>query len=117
MLLSYFGIIYVTLSFNNIIISGCDNQGNVLCWASGGSVGYKGSKRSTAVAAVLATEYVVLKLLKNNIKYVNIYFKGLGKGREGVIRGLRKTNIIINTIADFTEIPHNGCRSSKKRRL
>nr|YP_009968190.1 30S ribosomal protein S11 [Cyanidiococcus yangmingshanensis]QMX77291.1 30S ribosomal protein S11 [Cyanidiococcus yangmingshanensis] len=110
-------IIHVHLSLNNIIISVTDHMGNVICWASGGSVGFKGFRRSTTTAVSLAVTKVVAKLKKEKIHMVSVFFKGIGKGSELVVDLLEKNRIDIDILADVTEIPHNGCRPRKKRRL
>nr|UNJ18878.1 ribosomal protein S11 [Cyanidioschyzonaceae sp. 1 FvB-2021] len=110
-------IIHVHLSLNNIIISVTDDSGDVLGWSSLGSVGFKGSKRSTVAAISFAVLKILALLKKNNATTLSVYFKGLGKGSEVLIDLLDKCRVNVDILANVTEIPHNGCRPRKKRRL
>lgn len=111
------GIVYVKATFNNTIISITDKNGNVLCWDSAGTVGYKGSRKSTPFAAQQAAESVANKAQKFGMKEVEVKVKGPGSGREGAIRALSAAGLTVRGIEDITPLPHNGCRPRKKRRV
>ncbi len=111
------GRIYVKCSFNNTIITATDEKGDVIAWASGGTVGFKGARKSTPYAAQLAAEKVSKEILDRGVKEVEIYIKGAGGGRETAIRAIANTGLKIVAIKDVTPIPHNGCRPRKKRRV
>jgi small subunit ribosomal protein S11 len=111
------GIINIFASFNNIILTLCDLNGNVYCWSSSGSVGFKGSKKSTPFAAKIVTENLISKANIYNLKEVLITIKGHGNGRENIIKTLFELGLNIISIEDRTPIAHNGCRPPKKRRL
>jgi small subunit ribosomal protein S11 len=107
----------VKATFNNTVISICDMNGNVICWDSAGSIGYKGSRKSTPFAAQKAAESVAAKARKLGVKEVEIRIKGPGSGRESAIRSLQAAGLDIKSIEDNTPLPHNGCRPPKKRRV
>ena len=111
------GIVHVQATFNNTIVTVTDMQGNVLVWASAGSQGFKGSRKSTPFAAQRAAESVVKKAIEHGMKQVDVYVKGPGSGRESAIRSIQAAGLKINLIKDVTPIPHNGCRPPKRRRV
>ncbi len=111
------GIAYIHASFNNTIITIADMSGETLCWSSAGTIGYKGSRKSTPFAAQRAGEAAAEKALKFGIKEVEVRVKGPGSGRESAITALQAAGITIRTIQDVTPLPHNGCRPRKKRRV
>ena len=111
------GNAYVQSSFNNTIVTITDPDGNVLTWSSSGSVGFKGSRKSTPYAAGLAAENAARKAQENGMRQIDVFIKGPGSGREAAIRSLQAAGLVINSIVDVTPIPHNGCRPPKKRRV
>ena len=111
------GIVTVNATFNNTIISFCDEQGGVVCWETAGSVGYKGSRKATPYAAQLAMERASEKAVKFGLKEVEVRVRGPGAGRESAIRALISSGIGVRAIVDTTPLPHNGCRPPKKRRV
>jgi len=111
------GIAHIQCTFNNTIVSITDMEGNVLCWASAGSVGFKGSRKSTPFAAQVTAEAAAKKALDMGLKRIDTYVKGPGAGRETAIRALQAAGLEINVIKDVTPIPHNGCRPPKQRRV
>jgi small subunit ribosomal protein S11 len=102
---------------NNTKITVTDSEGKTLVWASGGSAGFKGSKRSTSYAAQATAEIAGEKAYKIGVRNVQIRLKGIGKGRFSVAKGLRSAGLRIQSIADVTPLAHNGCRPPKKRRI
>ena len=111
------GIAHILASFNNTIVTIADREGNTISWASTGSVGFKGSKKSTPFAAGMAAEGAAKKALERGVKEVEVYIKGPGAGRESAIRSIQAAGITIRAIKDVTPIPHNGCRAQKRRRV
>lgn len=111
------GIANVTSTFNNTIITITDFVGNTLCWSSAGTVGFKGSRKSTPFAAQSAAKHAATKALEFGMKTVEIVLKGRGSGRDTSIRALKSSGLRIVSIEDRTAVPHNGCRPPKKRRL
>jgi small subunit ribosomal protein S11 len=111
------GVAHIKASFNNTIITVTDKTGATLCWDSAGTIGYKGSRKSTPFAAQKAAEAVAAKVLKMGMKEVDIQVKGPGSGREPAIRALAAAGLIIRAIEDVTPLPHNGCRPRKRRRV
>jgi small subunit ribosomal protein S11 len=111
------GVAHVQASFNNTIITITDRQGNVLCWATAGGAGFRGSRKSTPFAAQVAAERAVQLAQEFGMKSVDVYVKGPGPGRDSAVRSLNAAGLRINSIADVTPIPHNGCRPPKKRRV
>lgn len=111
------GIIYIKATFNNTSITVTDKAGNALCWDSGGTMGYKGSRKSTPFAAQRAAESAAQKAKKLGMKDVDIRVKGPGSGRESAIRAIQSSGLEIHAIEDVTPLPHNGCRPRKKRRV
>jgi small subunit ribosomal protein S11 len=110
-------IAHIQASFNNTIITITDKQGNTLVWSAPGVVGYGGSKKSTPFAAQIAATDAARKAKDIGIKEVEVYVKGPGFGRESAIRALQAGGLVVTSIKDVTPIPHNGCRSKKKRRV
>jgi len=111
------GVVHVLASFNNTIVTITDKEGNTLAWASTGSAGFKGSKKSTPFAAGVAAESAAKKAMERGVKEVEVVVKGPGSGRESAIRSIQAAGITIRSIKDVTPIPHNGCRPPKRRRV
>lgn len=112
------GQVHIHASFNNTIITVTDTQGNTLCWASAGSNGFKGSRKSTPFAAQLAAQNVANTARNDfNMREVDVYVKGPGPGRESSVRSIQSTGLTVLSLTDITPIPHNGCRPPKKRRV
>ncbi len=111
------GIAHIQATFNNTIVTITDQKGNVLTWASAGSVGFKGSRKGTPYAAQVAAETAAKKAMDMGVRQVDIYVKGPGAGRESAIRALQAAGLDINIIKDVTPVPHNGCRPPKRRRV
>ena len=111
------GKVHVFASFNNTIVTVTDPEGNTLCWGSSGSVGFKGSKKSTPFAARLAAEQAIKAAQAMGIQEVDLIVKGPGPGRESAIRAVQAMGLKVKSIADRTPIPHNGCRPPKRRRV
>ncbi|MEE9220629.1 MAG: 30S ribosomal protein S11 [candidate division NC10 bacterium] len=111
------GVAHVQATFNNTIVTITDLQGNVVTWASAGSVGFKGSRKSTPFAAQTAAENAAQKAMSHGMREVRVYVKGPGAGREAAIRSLQAAGLEITAIKDATPIPHNGCRPPKRRRV
>lgn len=109
--------VHVQATYNNTIITISEPTGDVISWASAGSNGFKGARKSTPYAAQVAAENAVEKAKPCGIEKVNVYVKGVGPGREQAIRGLNAAGLQINAITDITPIPHNGCRPKKGRRV
>ena len=112
-----YGDAHVTASFNNIIISLTNKQGQVISWSSAGKMGFKGSKKNTPYAAQMAASDAAKVALDAGMKRCDVYVKGPGSGREGAIRALSQSGIEVAMIKDITPLPHNGCRPPKKRRV
>ncbi|MBI2152136.1 MAG: 30S ribosomal protein S11, partial [Candidatus Rokubacteria bacterium] len=108
------GIAHVQATFNNTIVTLADKMGNVVAWASAGSVGFKGSRKSTPFAAQTAAENAARKAMDAGLKQVEVYVKGPGAGREAAIRSLQAVGLEITAIRDVTPVPHNGCRPPKR---
>jgi small subunit ribosomal protein S11 len=111
------GIFHIKATFNNTIITVTDREGQAICTASGGSVGYKGSRKSTPFAAQRAAETCAAFIKKMGVKEVEIRVKGPGSGRESAIRAIQSAGLDIHAIEDVTPLPHNGCRPRKRRRV
>jgi len=111
------GIAFVQATFNNTIVTITDPAGNVVTWASAGSVGFKGSRKSTPFAAQTAAENAAQKAMAHGMKQVRVYVRGPGAGREAAIRSLQAAGLEVTAITDVTPIPHNGCRPPKRRRV
>jgi small subunit ribosomal protein S11 len=111
------GVAHIQATFNNTIITISDTTGNVICWSSAGSQGFKGSRKSTPFAAQVAAEIVAKKAIDQGMRKIEVCVKGPGAGREAAIRSLQAVGLEINLIRDVTPIPHNGCRPPKRRRV
>ena len=111
------GQAHITSTFNNTIISITDPQGNVISWQSGGTVGFKGSRKSTPFAAQLAAEAAAKAAMDHGLKKVTVFVKGPGSGRETAVRSLQAAGLEVSSIQDCPPIPHNGCRPCKRRRV
>jgi len=112
-----YGDAHVTASFNNIIVSLTNKQGQVIAWSSAGKMGFRGSKKNTPYAAQMASSDAAKTAMDAGLKRVDVFVKGPGSGREGAIRALAQSGIEIVQIKDVTPLPHNGCRPPKKRRV
>jgi small subunit ribosomal protein S11 len=110
------GKAFIHTTFNNTIVTVSDLEGNVISWASAGTLGFKGSKKSTPFAAGMAAEAAGRAAVDTGMKTVKVFVKGLGSGRETAIRSLQTAGLEIETISDVTPIPHNGCRPPKRPR-
>ena len=110
------GVCHIRCSFNNTIVSITDTEGNVISWASGGGVGFKGSRKSTPFAAGLAAETAAKAAMEHGLRKVEVQAKGPGSGRDTAVRSLQNTGIEVSSIKDVTPVPHNGCRSPKRKR-
>jgi len=112
-----YGDAHINATFNNLIISITNKQGQVISWASAGKMGFKGSKKNTPYAAQMASSDAAKVALDAGVKRVDVFVKGPGAGREGAIRALAQSGIEVTMIKDVTPLPHNGCRPPKKRRV
>ncbi|SRR6185437_10886503 len=112
-----YGDAHVVASFNNIIVSLTNKQGQVISWSSAGKMGFRGSKKNTPYAAQMAAADAAKVALDAGLKRVDVFVKGPGSGREGAIRSLSQSGIEVVMIKDITPLPHNGCRPPKKRRV
>ena len=110
-------VAHIHASFNNTIVLITDRQGNTLSWATAGSCGFKGSRKSTPFAAQLAAEQAARKAQEHGMRNVQVYVNGPGSGRESALRALQSAGFKISVIRDVTPIPHNGCRPPKRRRV
>ena len=111
------GVVHIQSTFNNTIVTIADQKGEVLSWASAGSVGFKGTKKGTPFAAQMASENAARKAAEHGLKRVDVMVKGPGSGRETAIRALSNVGLEVTLIKDVTPIPHNGCRAPKRRRV
>lgn len=111
------GRAYILSTFNNTLVTLTDQSGNVVSSCSGGAVGFKGSRKSTAFAAQRVSETAVRKALEHGLREVEVFVKGPGAGREAAIRALQANGLTLRSIRDMTPIPHNGCRPPKRRRV
>lgn len=111
------GQAHIQSTFNNTIVTICDLEGNTLAWASSGSSGFKGSRKSTPYSAQIAAEIAVEKAKAYGIAKLDVYVKGIGSGRDSAIRTINTSGIYISMIKDVTPVPHNGCRPRKPRRV
>ena len=111
------GVVHIKSSFNNTIVTISDVSGNAVSWPSSGSMGFRGSKKSTPYAAQIATDAAGKKAYDNGLRKLDVLMKGPGSGRESALRALQNIGFIINNIKDVTPLPHNGCRPKKKRRV
>jgi small subunit ribosomal protein S11 len=113
----HYGDAHIVASFNNIIISLTNKQGQVISWSSAGKMGFRGSKKNTPYAAQMAAADAAKVAIDAGLKKVDVFVKGPGSGREGAIRSLSHSGIDVVMIKDITPLPHNGCRPPKKRRV
>ncbi len=111
------GQVHIHSTFNNTIVTITDPTGKVICWGSGGSAGFKGSRKSTPYAAQLSADAAARKAVENGMRQVDVFVKGPGAGRESAIRALAAGGLAVSSITDVTPIPHNGCRPPKRRRV
>jgi small subunit ribosomal protein S11 len=111
------GIAHIKATFNNTIVTMSDMNGEVLTWSTAGSVGFKGSRKSTPFAAQRAAETVAERSAKMGMKEVEVKVNGPGSGRESAITGLQSSGLSVRSIEDVTPLPHNGCRPRKRRRV
>lgn len=111
------GTAHIQSSFNNTIVTISDTAGNAISWSSAGSLGFKGSKKSTPFAAQSTSETAARAAMEHGVKSVDVLVKGPGAGRESAIRALQAVGLEITMIKDITPIPHNGCRPPKRRRV
>ncbi len=111
------GQVHIFASFNNTIVTVTDLEGNTVVWASAGSAGFKGSRKSTPFAARLAAEQAIKAAQALGLQEADVFIKGPGPGRENAIRAVQAMGVKVRSIADVTPIPHNGCRPPKKRRV
>ncbi len=111
------GVVHIKSSFNNTIVTISDVSGNAVSWSSSGSMGFRGSKKSTPYAAQIATDAAGKKAYDIGLRKLDVLMKGPGSGRESALRALQNIGFIINNIKDVTPLPHNGCRPKKKRRV
>lgn len=111
------GEAHINATFNNIIISLTNMQGQVISWSSAGKMGFKGSKKNTPYAAQMAAENCSATAMEAGLRKVKVYVKGPGNGRESAIRSIHNAGIEVSEIVDITPIPHNGCRPPKRRRV
>jgi small subunit ribosomal protein S11 len=111
------GRAHIQATFNNTVITLTDPKGNAVGWTSAGTVGFKGSRKSTPYAAQVAAQQAARIAQDNGMREVDVYIKGPGPGREAAIRSLQSAGIVVRSITDMTPIPHNGCRPPKRRRV
>lgn len=109
-------VAHIKSTYNNTIVSISDKEGNVISWASSGTIGYKGSKKKTPFAAGMSAEAAGKAAIEAGVKKVEVFVKGLGNGRENAIRSLQAAGLEVTSIVDETPIPHNGCRPPKRPR-
>ena len=111
------GAAHIRSSFNNTLVTITDLQGNAIAWSSAGSLGFRGSRKSTPFASQMAAETAAKAAMEHGLRTVEVYVKGPGSGRESAIRALQTAGLDVNMIKDVTPIPHNGCRPPKRRRV
>jgi len=111
------GVANIKATFNNTHISVADKFGNVIAWATAGTSGFKGSRKSTSYAATMAAENVAKKVIAKGMTSIDVRVKGPGSGRESAVRSLAAAGLAIASIRDVTPLPHNGCRPPKRRRV
>ncbi|GED32952.1 MULTISPECIES: 30S ribosomal protein S11 [Brevibacillus] len=111
------GVAHIRSTFNNTIVTITDPHGNAISWSSAGSLGFKGSRKSTPFAAQMAAEAAARVAMEHGMRSLEVSVKGPGAGREAAIRSLQATGLEVNMIKDVTPIPHNGCRPPKRRRV
>jgi len=111
------GNAYIKTSFNNTLVTLTDKEGNVIAWASAGSAGFKGSRKSTPFAAQVTAEKAARAGMEHGLQKVDVFVRGPGSGRETAIRSLQAAGLDVTSVKDVTPIPHNGCRPKKRRRV
>lgn len=111
------GKVFVHATFNNTIVTVTDTDGKILCWSSPGTVGFKGSRKSTPFAASVAAKDAVKKAKAHGISEVEVILRGPGAGKESSVRSIRSEGVNMKSILDLTPMPHNGCRPKKRRRI
>lgn len=111
------GVAHIHSTFNNTLVMITDVHGNAVAWSSAGSLGFRGSRKSTPFAAQMASEAAAKTAMENGMKTVEVAVKGPGSGREAAIRALQTTGLEVTAIKDVTPVPHNGCRPPKRRRV
>ncbi|TLU88192.1 MAG: 30S ribosomal protein S11 [Chlorobium sp.] len=111
------GAVHIKASFNNIMVTITDVQGNTVSWSSAGKNGFKGSKKNTPYASQVTSEAAAKEAYDLGMRYVNVYIKGPGAGRDAAIRALQGAGLDVRSIKDITPLPHNGCRPPKRRRV
>ena len=111
------GVAHIKSTFNNTIVSIADVKGDIISWASAGTVGFKGARKGTPFAAQMAAESAARAAMEHGLKRVDVYVRGPGAGRETAIRSLQAVGLEVSMIRDVTSIPHNGCRPPKRRRV
>lgn len=111
------GQAHISATFNNTLVTITDEIGNVISWSSAGTVGFKGSRKSTPYAAQIASEDAARKAAEHGLKNIAVFVKGPGSGRETALRALQAVGLTVTSIKDVTPIPHNGCRPPKRRRV
>jgi small subunit ribosomal protein S11 len=111
------GVVHIQSTFNNTVVTITDQTGNTVSWATAGTIGFKGSRKSTPFAAQIAAENAARKAVENGMRQVMVLVKGPGAGRESALRALQTSGLKVTVIRDVTPIPHNGCRPSKRRRV
>ncbi|MDR1362251.1 MAG: 30S ribosomal protein S11 [Holosporaceae bacterium] len=111
------GIVHVNATFNNTTITITDLHGNTISWSSAGSLGFKGSRKSTPYAAQMAADKAAAKAMEHGMKNVDVEILGPGSGRESALRAFQSLGLIVGIIKDVTPVPHNGCRPPKRRRV
>ncbi|MCZ7592582.1 MAG: 30S ribosomal protein S11 [Kiritimatiellae bacterium] len=112
-----FGIVHITATFNNTMVSISDMRGGVIAWSTAGRSGFKGSRKSTAFAATMASQDAARQALNYGLQEVEVRVQGPGAGRESAIRALQAAGLTVSAIKDVTPMPHNGCRARKRRRV
>lgn len=110
-------VAHINATFNNTVITITDEQGNAISWSSAGSVGFKGSRKSTPYAAQVASEDAAKKAAEHGVKNISVMVKGPGSGRETALRALQSVGFVVTSIRDVSPVPHNGCRPPKRRRV
>jgi len=111
------GVVHIQSTFNNTIVAITDPRGEVISWASSGTVGFKGTKKGTPFAAQMASENAARRAMEHGLRQVDVLVKGPGSGRETAVRSLQAAGLQVMTIKDVTPLPHNGCRPPKRRRV
>jgi len=111
------GIVHISATFNNTIVTITDSRGNTIAWGTAGKAGFKGSKKSTPFAATVAAESVGREAMNLGVRRVHVLVQGPGSGRESAVQALASVGLRVMSIKDVTPIPHNGCRPPKKRRV